>query len=127
MSDKTDIKNNIYYRTLKDLDNKASPELVLTLTQYMQTMKENAPPGSHTHAAVQDCTPVLQDAPSTLDVVLICYILNGGVLLKHIEPEPAKTTAQAQPKPGTAKVEDQFDFDSLFNDALDLLDEEQEK
>ena len=116
--------DNIYYRTLKELENKASPGLVNTLAQYMQDMRKNAEPGSHIHTAVEDCTPVLSESPSTLDVVLICYILNGGIVLKSVAADlpPIEQAAKS-----SKKQEDLLDFDNLFNEALDLLEEDDDK
>lgn len=72
--------NNLFEHTLNEVKNDAPEALVNTLKIQMNKIKEKYP---HNVQAVDHCMPVLENNPKLMDVLVICYILNGGVLLKH--------------------------------------------
>ncbi len=72
--------DNLFEHTLKEVQNDAPEALVNTLKEQMNKIKDKY---LHTSQAVDHCLPVLDSKPKLLDVLVVCYILNGGVLLKH--------------------------------------------
>lgn len=82
-------EGNLFSHTLAEVQKPAPEELVATLVDQMNKMKVKF---VHTAKAVGDCLPVLQEKPTVLDVLVVSYILNGSILLKHVvdveEEEP---------------------------------------
>lgn len=76
--------DNLYDSTLAEVEQEAPAELVKTLKEQMLKIKQKF---VHTAKAVDDCLPALENKPSVMKVLLVCYILNGGVLLKHVPEE----------------------------------------
>jgi hypothetical protein len=72
--------DNLFKQTLLEVLQPAPEELVQTLMQQMHVMKQKCIGDTQ---AVDECLPVLEDDPRLMDVLVICYILNGGILLKH--------------------------------------------
>jgi enoyl reductase-like protein len=79
-NNKTIEKVNIFEDTKRDITKEAPMELVNTLKNQMEKIKIKF---VHTAQAVDQCLPVLNQRPSIHDILIICYILNGGLLLKH--------------------------------------------
>ena len=73
--------DNLFQHTLSEMHHAAPVALVDTLKTQMEKIKEKYP---HNVTAVEHCMPILEKDPKLLDVLVICYILNGGVLLKHM-------------------------------------------
>jgi len=73
--------DNLYLSTLAESEQEAPDDLVKTLKEQMLKMKSKF---VHTAKAVDDCLPALENKPCLMQVLLVCYILNGGVLLKHV-------------------------------------------
>jgi hypothetical protein len=72
--------NNIYEIAIEEVSKEAPEELINTLKTYMNKIKDGNP---HNTQTVLHCLPILNDTPKLLDLLVICYILNGGLLLKH--------------------------------------------
>ncbi len=79
-SDTADKNGNIFRDTLQEITKEAPEELVDTLRSQMTKMRDKF---IHTKHAVDQCLPILDKKPTVHDILVICYILNGGLLLKH--------------------------------------------
>lgn len=87
-------KENMFQDTYQEIYKNAPVDLVNALKKQMTKIKESNP---HDTKHVSDCLRVLDQNPQLLDVLVICYILNGGVLLKHV-----------------GETEDELDLDDKF-------------
>lgn len=79
--------DNLYNQTMQAVQMPAPEALVNTLKLQMNRIKEKV---LHNNLAVDHCLPVLEQNPTLMDVLVVCYILNGGVLLRHMLEEEAE-------------------------------------
>jgi len=75
-------ENNLFHKTLMDVHKQASPELLDSLKAQINKIRTQYPV-SH----VNQCMTALEKSPRILDVLVVCYMLNGGIFLKHEEEE----------------------------------------
>lgn len=74
-------ESNIFLHTQKEILKEAPLALVESLKVQMEKIKEKFP---LTVKTVDEVLPVMEGNLTVLDVLVISYILNGGILLKHV-------------------------------------------
>ena len=75
---------NIIDITYEELHKKADESLVQTFTEKLLLLKEN---NQDTCKIVDDVLPFLQGEPKMIDILVIGYLVNNGILLRADEKE----------------------------------------
>lgn len=100
--------DDVFKDAMKQMFKEAPPELTHGFKQKMGFIQAQY---KHSKTTVQSCLDGMEDPPTLLELLVAAYVVNGGLLFKHGEPDACEEDS-AQPA-GEEEGEGDEDKDSV--------------
>ena len=79
--------DDVFKDAMRQVFNPAPPELVAGFKRKLGFIQEQY---KHSKTTVQSCLEGMSDRPSLLELLTAAYVVNGGLLFKHVASEEAE-------------------------------------
>lgn len=119
---KGDPEVDLFDLTLMELSTKASPLMIENLRRHLENVREDKKSSSTTLSSeiIDCCLLRLNQSMLLQDVLAMCYLINGGIVLSHHQSPsttarpPTSPSSTSPPLPGEFQEEDLTSFEKML-------------